>query len=68
MAPGVDAGIHLDIGDVEIIIDENGEIIDLAIHNATKHLNIDEISYREKLRCTPHMLVSPVGCNSVNLL
>jgi len=33
----------VDIGDVEIIIDENGEIIDIAIYNASKHLDLEEI-------------------------
>ena len=41
--PGVNASVHVDIGDVEIIIDENGEIIDLVIHNASKYLSIEEI-------------------------
>ncbi len=35
--------VHVDIGDVELIIDKNGEIIDLAIYNASKYFEMEEI-------------------------
>ncbi len=40
---GANAGVHIDAGDIEIIVDENGEIIDIAIYNASKHLSLEEI-------------------------
>jgi len=41
--PGKEAFIHINIGDIELVIDENGEIVDLVIYNATKHLSQEEI-------------------------
>jgi len=33
---GSNVEAHIDTGDIEILIDENGEIVDLVIYNASK--------------------------------